>query len=62
MKIVKTGDDRYRLTLAPMEARIFVNAMAETIRRIPTSEYQTRMGAEVKDIQQTIASLKAALE
>ena len=61
MKILKNGEDEYRLTLTPAEGRIFINCMNETIRELG-SEFATRMGAEVDEIKGVIASLEAALK
>lgn len=60
MNILKKAEDAFVLTLTPAEAQIFINSMNETLRRIPASEYWTRMGAELDEIKSTIASLEAA--
>ncbi len=62
MKILKTGDREFRMTLAPVEVHIFISCMNETIKQIRASEYPTRMGAEVEEIKAVIASLEAALK
>ena len=62
MRLLKAGDDEFRMTLAPSEVRIFIKSMEETIRQIPGGEYQTRMGAELVEIRGAIASLEAALQ
>lgn len=62
MKILKTGDDDYSMTLAPAEGRIFINCMKATFDGIGEREYPTRMGATRAQIEQVIASLEAALK
>jgi len=62
MKIKKESEDAFVMNLSRTEAEIFINSMNETIRRIPAREYQTRMGAEISEIQQIVALLEAALK
>jgi hypothetical protein len=62
MKIAETSNEQYRMTLSPEEMQIFIKGMKETIQRLTTREYQTRMGAEVHDIQSVIASLESSLK
>jgi hypothetical protein len=62
MKISKTAEDGFLLTLSTDEAQIFINGMNETLKRIPAREYWTRMGAEPGEIRSTIGALEAALK
>jgi hypothetical protein len=62
MQIIKTGDEQFRMTISPAETHIFINCMNETVRRIPSREYQTRMGAKVDEIKAVVASLEGALK
>jgi hypothetical protein len=62
MQIIKTGGEQFRMTVSPAEARIFINCMNETIKRIPSREYQTRVGATPEDMKATIEALEGALK
>jgi hypothetical protein len=62
MKILKTADNAFVLSLTSVEGQIFVNSMNETLRRIPVREYWTRMGATSDQIKATVASLEEALK
>lgn len=62
MQIIITGNQRYRMTLTPEEARIFVKGMYETFRRIPPRVYQTRMGPQRKTVEAVAQALEAALK
>jgi hypothetical protein len=61
MKILKTAEESYHMTLAPTEARIFINCMKATFDGIGDWEYSARMGATRKQIEDVVASLEAAL-
>jgi hypothetical protein len=62
MKISKTAEDAFLLTLTADEAQIFVNSMKETLKCIPAREYWTRMGAKPDEMRSTIGALEAALK
>ena len=62
MKITLTGHERYHMSISPAEALVFVNCMKETIKHIPSREYQTRMGAKLADIRHVIALLEGVLK
>jgi hypothetical protein len=66
MKIVQTGDDEFRLSAAPAEARILINCMKETFREgraegIPLREYFTRVGATLDEVKAIISAIEGAL-
>ena len=62
MRILKTAESEYRITLTPAEARIFVNCMKLAIKEIATREFGTRVGATPEEITTVIAALEAALK
>jgi hypothetical protein len=51
MKILKTSGDTYRLTMAPQEARIFVNGMKEAEKSLDAWEFPSRFGAKLDDVK-----------
>ena len=61
MKILREGEDVFRMTLSSAEARILVNCMNETIKQIGTREYATRMSANIDQIRTLISALETAL-
>lgn len=62
MKILKTAEEAYRMTITPAEARVFINCMKATFDGMGAWEYPTRMGATRQQVEHVIASLEAALK
>ena len=62
MKILKTGDDAYRVTLTPADARIFVNCMNETEKALSPWEFPSRFGAKLDEVKAIFSAIEQQLK
>lgn len=66
LDVIEMGEEERRICVTEAEARILVNSMKETLRDgrgegIPRSEYRTRVGAAVEEVQAILAAIESVL-
>jgi len=62
MQIIETTDQRYRLTLTPAEARIFINCFVEAETALGERELPIRLFGPLEQIRAVFSAIEAALK
>jgi hypothetical protein len=58
---VEIGDDEYRLTMSPGDARLIVRCMETALRRVPEWEFHLLMGVYPKEIKELLKQFQKIL-
>jgi len=61
MEVIETTDGNFSIRIMPEEGRVLVNCMIESIKEIPQSEFQTRVGVMPSAVNIILAAIARAL-
>ncbi|HZL59448.1 MAG TPA: hypothetical protein VFC38_07080 [Stellaceae bacterium] len=62
MQIVKTGDEKFHVMIAPAEGGIFINCMNEAEKALGARAFPSRFGGKFDEVKALFSAIEAALK